>query len=147
MEKLRPFTVQMPKSGQVTSTSDANEVPTATAAMQIPFEKGFSQMDWLRLTNSKTDLSGLKGKRPRKDISMEEVRQHKTREDAWMVLHGKVYHVTPYLKFHPGGADIMVSVAGKDATAVFMKYHPWVNTDALLQKCLVGWIAPPAEKA
>jgi cytochrome-b5 reductase len=55
-----------------------------------------------------------------------------------MVLHGKVYNITPYLRFHPGGADILVKAAGRDATALFNKYHPWVNAHALLEKCLLG---------
>lgn len=76
----------------------------------------------------------------RRDITLEEVRQHRTADDAWMVLHGKVYNITPYLKFHPGGADILVKAAGRDATSLFNKYHPWVNAHALLEKCLLGMV-------
>lgn len=56
----------------------------------VPFEKGWSQMDWVRLTQSGADLSGLGGGRPRRDITLEEVAQHNTREDCWTVLRGKV---------------------------------------------------------
>lgn len=56
----------------------------------VPFEKGWSQMDWVRLTQSGADLSGLGGGRPRRGITMEEVAQHNTREDCWTVLRGKV---------------------------------------------------------
>lgn len=34
---------------------------------------------------------------------MEEVKLHKTDEDAWTVLRGHVYNISPYLGFHPGG--------------------------------------------
>lgn len=34
---------------------------------------------------------------------MEEVKQHKTDEDAWTVLRGRVYNISPYIRFHPGG--------------------------------------------
>lgn len=50
----------------------------------------------------------------------------------------QVYNITPYLKFHPGGSDILLKAAGKDGTLLFMKYHPWVNIDALMEKCLIG---------
>lgn len=30
--------------------------------------------------------------------------------------------------------------AGKDATELFMKIHPWVNVDMLLDKCFVGYL-------
>lgn len=33
----------------------------------------------------------------------------------------QVYNLTPYLKFHPGGVAILMSVAGKDGTALFNK--------------------------
>jgi hypothetical protein len=53
----------------------------------------------------------------------------------------QVYNMSPYLRFHPGGADILMKAAGKDGTALFLKYHPWVNIDALMEKCLVGFLA------
>lgn len=108
---------------------------------QVYLEKGYSQVDWLRRTKSGEDLNGLQGKALRKDIPMDEVKLHKTEDDAWMVLRGKVYNITPYLKYHPGGIDILVKVAGKDGTGAFNKYHPWVNADALLEKCLIGSLA------
>lgn len=54
----------------------------------------------------------------------------------------QVYNLTPYLQYHPGGAKILMSVAGKDGTAAFDKYHAWVNADFLLSKCLVGKLEP-----
>lgn len=57
---------------------------------KIPLEKGYSQMDWLRLTQRDPDLNGLGGKALRSDITMAEVRAHKTTDDAWMVLNGTV---------------------------------------------------------
>ncbi|KAL4421197.1 hypothetical protein ABPG77_010072 [Micractinium sp. CCAP 211/92] len=102
----------------------------------VPFEKGWSQMDWVRLTQSGADLAGLGGGRPRRDITMEEVARHNTREDCWTVLRGKVYNITPYLRFHPGGIPMLLKVAGRDGTALFNKYHAWVNYEFLLAKCL-----------
>jgi cytochrome b involved in lipid metabolism len=47
--------------------------------------------------------------------------QHNTPEDAWSVFNGRVYNITPYLPFHPGGADEMMRVAGRDGTKLFSK--------------------------
>ena len=59
--------------------------------MQAPQEKGYSQGDWMQLSRGGTaDLSGLGGAPPRRGITMEEVRRHNSKHDAWMVLHGKV---------------------------------------------------------
>jgi len=58
----------------------------------------------------------------------------------------QVYNITPYLHYHPGGADILMKAAGKDGTSLFNKYHPWVNAHALLEKCLIGLLHKPDEE-
>jgi len=52
--------------------------------------KGFSQMDWMRLTKQNANLNGLAGGPLREDITMAEVREHRTKDDAWMVFNGLV---------------------------------------------------------
>eukprot|EP00871_Galdieria_phlegrea_P005879 jgi/Galph1/779/GphlegSOOS_G5572.1 len=54
-----------------------------------------------------------------KQYSMLEVSQHCFRHDAWIVVNGKVYNVTDFLDDHPGGEDVIVKAAGKDATYDF----------------------------
>jgi len=77
-------------------------------------------------------MGGMRGYR------MEEVAKHKTARDAWAVFGGKVYNLTPYLPYHPGGAGIIVKTAGTDCTALFNKHHPWVNFEGLAGVCFVG---------
>lgn len=107
---------------------------------KVPLERGFTQMDWLKLTRSEPDLAGLKGGTSKKLIPMEEVKLHQSQGDAWTVLRGRVYNISPYLRFHPGGLDMLMKGAGKDCTALFNKYHSWVNAEFLLEKCLVGYL-------
>ncbi|KAJ1288685.1 hypothetical protein BS78_02G106900 [Paspalum vaginatum] len=109
---------------------------------KVPFEKGYSQMDWLKLTRAHPDLAGLKGQSNRRLISLDEVKQHKSGDAIWTVLKGRVYNIAPYMKFHPGGVDMLMKAAGKDCTALFNKYHAWVNAEFLLEKCLVGFLDP-----
>ncbi|PIA34296.1 hypothetical protein AQUCO_03800112v1 [Aquilegia coerulea] len=105
---------------------------------KVPFEKGYSQMDWLKLTRTHPDLAGLKGESNRRLIPIDEVKKHKGEGSIWTVLKGRVYNITPYMKFHPGGDDILMKAAGKDCTSLFNKYHAWVNAEFMLEKCLVG---------
>jgi len=109
---------------------------------KIPFEKGFSQQDWLRLTRDpREDLRGLgKGGHANGKVTMAEVRSHNTQDDAWLVLDRKVYNVTRYMRFHPGGVDYLMKGVGRDATALFYKYHKWVNAHFMLEKCFVGFL-------
>lgn len=73
-------------------------------------------------------------------ISMEEVALHNKAHDGWMVLHGKVYNIGPYLHYHPGGVDILKPTLGRDATALFEKYHRWVGIENLIGKLLLGYV-------
>lgn len=44
-------------------------------------------------------------------------------------------------------AAVLLQGAGKDATQLFNKYHPWVNADALMEACLIGSLAQTAPPA
>ena len=48
--------------------------------------------------------------------------QHKTREDVWMAIHGKVYNVTHYLPYHPGGVGQLMRAAGRDGSKLFGEF-------------------------
>lgn len=52
-------------------------------------------------------------------FSMEDVAQHVAQDDCWLAIHGKVYNVTTFMDDHPGGDDVLLQAAGKDATAEF----------------------------
>ncbi|KAB1209645.1 Callose synthase 7, partial [Morella rubra] len=86
---------------------------------KVPFEKGYSQMDWLKLTRTHPDLAGLKGQSNKRLISMNEVRQHQEEGSMWTVLKGCVYNISPYMRFHPGGVDMLMKAVGKDSTSLF----------------------------
>ncbi|KAF8853220.1 hypothetical protein BDZ45DRAFT_677832 [Acephala macrosclerotiorum] len=60
------------------------------------------------------------------------------RRDAWTILGGKVYNITPYLPYHPGGEPELLRVAGKDGSKLFGEVHPWVNWEGMLEGCLIG---------
>jgi cytochrome-b5 reductase len=100
--------------------------------------------DWKRLLSKTTDLAQLKGEAPRRDIPWEEIRQHNKNHDGWVVLRGKVYNIGPYLPYHPGGVAVFRKVLGGDGTAMFDKYHRWVNIDGLIGPLFIGTAAPTA---
>lgn len=76
-------------------------------------------------------------------VTLDEVKKHNTIDDMWMIYRSKVFNVTPYVKFHPGGPDELKKGAGKDASSLVQKYHAWVNVESMLAKCLVGVVVEP----
>lgn len=58
--------------------------------------------------------------------------------DYWCNIGGKIYSLTSYLEFHPGGIDIILGLKDKDLLPQFNKHHRWVSYEKLLQTCLVG---------
>lgn len=44
--------------------------------------------------------------------TLSEVAKHKSKDDLWFVIHGKVYDVTKFGDDHPGGFQALVDEAG-----------------------------------
>lgn len=128
------------QSSSASLSPNTSTTPTGSATgnprNKVSLKPGFSLMEWIRLTKSGKDLAGTGGKFI--DVTAEELKKHKKRGDAWIALNGKVYNVTPYMDFHPGGWDELIKGAGKDATDMFNDIHSWVNYESMLAACLVG---------
>lgn len=74
----------------------------------------------------------------------------------WTAIYGKVYNITAYLPFHPGGEKELMRCAGRDGTTLFGVFssrlqillyslqaaetHGWVNADVMLENCMVGFL-------
>lgn len=52
------------------------------------------------------------------------VAKHNTAESCWVILYGAVYDVTDFLSEHPGGAKVILQLAGTDATEEYDPIHP-----------------------
>jgi hypothetical protein len=53
---------------------------------------------------------------PEREIPMEEVAKHNTKESIWIVVKGIVLDVTNWLDDHPGGPGALLNFMGRDAT-------------------------------
>ncbi|XP_054578183.1 cytochrome b5 reductase 4 isoform X5 [Eptesicus fuscus] len=106
---------------------------------KVPLKQGRSLMDWIRLTKSGKDLTGLKGRLI--EVTEEELKKHNKKDDCWICIRGFVYNVSPYMEYHPGGEDELMKAAGSDGTDLFDQVHRWVNYESMLKECLVGRMA------
>jgi cytochrome b involved in lipid metabolism len=100
---------------------------------KVALAPGCSPLDWAKLKTSGTDLRAIG---PLSSelftpthsnpfgggflrVTPDELAKHNKKEDCWTVFNGKVYNVTAYLKFHPGGEGQMMRTAGRDGTKLF----------------------------
>jgi len=88
---------------------DTNLRSSSLCGQRYSLGLGFCLSGWLafsKVSYSWVDLvlAGLKGKSNKRLIPIAEVKQHCTEEDAWTILRGCVYNISPYIRFHPGGS-------------------------------------------
>ncbi|KAK4187462.1 hypothetical protein QBC35DRAFT_232823 [Podospora australis] len=113
----------------------------AKPSRQVILTPGHSPLDWARLSGSpNADLRGLPPGTPYLKVPPSLLKKYTGRKgkDCWTVLNGKVYNLTPYIPFHPGGEPELLRCAGRDGTKLFGEIHPWVNYEGMLAACLIG---------
>uniref|UniRef100_UPI00398E8564 cytochrome b5 reductase 4 isoform X3 n=1 Tax=Pristiophorus japonicus TaxID=55135 RepID=UPI00398E8564 len=121
---------------QFPAPASQQRVSAAAGRKKVQLKPGRSLMDWIRLTKSGKDMTGLRGRYI--EVTEEELAKHNKKTDCWMCIRGMVYNVTPYLEYHPGGEEELMRGAGADGTELFDQIHSWVNSESMLKECLVG---------
>ncbi|OAG00994.1 nitrate reductase [Paraphaeosphaeria sporulosa] len=81
----------------------------------------------------------------KKEITIEEFREHNNPETPWFVVNGEVYDGTPFLDGHPGGAQSIISAAGLDSTDEFMAIHS-ETAKAMMPDYHIGTLDPAAQR-
>ncbi len=75
-----------------------------------------------------------------KTYTVDQVAQHKTADDLWIIIKGNVYNMTPFLAKHPGGKNILLKHAGTDATKHFLNFHPDGILESIGAKLQIGTV-------
>jgi L-lactate dehydrogenase (cytochrome) len=52
-----------------------------------------------------------------------ELTKHNSRQSCWLAIHGEVWDATDFLGQHPGGANLILKIAGKDASDEYELFH------------------------
>jgi cytochrome b5 len=55
-----------------------------------------------------------------------------------MVIRDKVYDLTDFIEYHPGGQELMLEYAGTDATTVFFEKPHTVDANKMLERYYIG---------
>lgn len=130
---------QLSPPSTTASFPSLNSAQRAGARKKVALEPGCSPLDWARLNSSGENLRGIEPHQFPLRVNKELLKQHNSKDDCWTALKGKVYNITPYVRFHPGGVQEIMKCAGRDGTALFLKYHAWVNYERMLENCFIGF--------
>lgn len=53
------------------------------------------------------------------EFTYQDVAEHNTKKDLYLVIHDVVYDATKFVDEHPGGEEVLLDVAGQDSTEAF----------------------------
>ena len=52
-------------------------------------------------------------------LNSAEISKHKSPSDCWIIVNNKIYNVTSFFFFYPGGSQLITPYCGKEATNAF----------------------------
>ncbi|KAJ7284325.1 hypothetical protein O6H91_04G116600 [Diphasiastrum complanatum] len=76
-----------------------------------------------------------------------EIFNHSKAKDIWLLIHGKVYDVSKFSEDHPGGEEVLISAAGKDATDDFEDVGHSSSAKAMMEEYYIGDADPKSSVA
>ncbi|RMC09394.1 hypothetical protein DUI87_14402 [Hirundo rustica rustica] len=82
------------------------------------------------------------GDGPAPVFTLEEVAKRNSSREAWLVIHGRVYDVTRFLEEHPGGEEVLLEQAGRDATESFEDVGHSSDAREMLKQYYIGEVHP-----
>ncbi|EJF62766.1 cytochrome b5 [Dichomitus squalens] len=71
-------------------------------------------------------------------VTYAELKEHSNKTSLYILLHEKVYDVTKFIDEHPGGDEVILAEAARDATEAFEDVGHSDEARALLKDLLVG---------
>jgi ferredoxin-NADP reductase len=76
-------------------------------------------------------------------ITSAELALHNMPQDVWVAIGSRVYDITPFIKFHPGGEKIILHVAGRQGKDLMDMIHGnSFEVQAILAQFLIGRLIP-----
>ncbi|KAM0331601.1 hypothetical protein ACHAQA_003280 [Verticillium albo-atrum] len=99
-------------SGSRRNNLDRQTVPPSHHRVPIP---SYHRLDKGQIV-AKTKTQTIKMSA---EFTFQDVAEHNTKNDLYMVVHDKVYDCTKFVDEHPGGEEVMLDVGGQDATEAF----------------------------
>ena len=78
----------------------------------------------------------------KKCYRMKEVEKHNNVKSSWIVVHNRVYDITKFLEEHPGGEEVLLEMAGCNATEQFEDVGHSSDARQMQKDYLIGELHP-----
>nr|CAD7451830.1 unnamed protein product [Timema tahoe] len=101
----------------VITTTAATEVGRKTSLLSLAGDALCMAVTALRLSEAPSPPPVAES--TDKIVTLDQVAWHDNSTDCWVVLYDRVYDITNFLYQHPGGEEILLEYAGRDATFAF----------------------------
>ncbi len=92
-----------------------------------PVDTGNGMDSWMKQsTEEQLEEIKRKASAPEKRFTRQDIEEHHTEDDCWIVVNGNVYDATSVLSWHPGGKDPITAHAGAvhmDTSEQFNSIH------------------------
>jgi cytochrome b involved in lipid metabolism len=102
--------------GTVVKTT-AKATPKASASSSVKPAASASPTQSKSASPSASTKSGLT------QLTLEEVQKRNSATSCWSIVYGNVFDLTKWITKHPGGAEKIRAICGKDGTASFERQH------------------------
>jgi len=79
-------------------------------------------------------------------FKLDEVSKHNSTESTWIIIDDNVYDVTKFLMEHPGGEEVILRLAGQDATDGFNDVGHSTDAKDMAKEYLIGKVHPDEQK-
>jgi cytochrome b involved in lipid metabolism len=100
-----------------------NQIKTEKQEISSPQYQSIQNENQEKLTQTSGEEKTEENEENEKTYTMEEISKHNSKESCWTVIRGEVYDLTNWIDKHPGGADKILKICGKDGTDLFVKQH------------------------
>lgn len=118
--------------------SKAEDFLTVPKEESVELDQSKDCLNLFRQSNEHSWRSSQDNTNDLRIITLDEVAWHDTGDDCWVVIYDYVYDCTEFLEEHPGGSDVLLEYAGRDATLAFIGTGHSRLAKQSLERYLIG---------
>ncbi|KAG8179044.1 hypothetical protein JTE90_016052 [Oedothorax gibbosus] len=82
-----------------------------------------------------------------KTYTLKEISEHSSNDSVWVLINNGVYDVSKFLEEHPGGPEVLMDWAGKEATEAFEDVGHSSDARELMKNYKIGELCEEDQKS